>query len=267
VELQGRLKELAMQGLGIAAISYDPVAVLADFSARRGITLPLLSDPGSRTIRDYGILNTTIAPTNQQAYGVPFPGTFMVNADGIVTARFFEPAYQERNTIASILVRLGSAIDMAGVRVSSPQLDVTTFVTDSTIAPGTHFSIVLDVEPGRGMHVYAPGTSGYVPVALAIEPMAWLQVGAARYPASETYHFTPLNEDVQVFRRRFRIVQELAVDAAPEAQAALKDVASMTLNGTLRYQACDDRICFSPQSVPLTWTVNLRQLDRDRARR
>ena len=266
MELQGRVNELAREGLGIGAVSYDSVAVLGDFSGRRGITFPLLSDPGSRTIREYGILNTTIAPTNQQAYGVPFPGTFILNRDGVVTARFFEPAYQERNTVASILVRLGSAIDVPGAKVSSPQLDVTTFVTDSTVAPGTHFSVVLDVEPQRGMHVYAPGTSGYTPIALSIESVRWLQTGVARYPTSEAYHFTPLNEDVQVFQRRFRIVQELAIDASPEAQAALKDVTSMTLKGTLRYQACSDRICFAPQVVPLTWTVTVRQLDRERAR-
>jgi peroxiredoxin len=36
--------------MGMAAISYDPVATLADFSRRRGITFPLLSDAGSETI-------------------------------------------------------------------------------------------------------------------------------------------------------------------------------------------------------------------------
>ena len=32
----------------------------------------------------------------------------MLNAQRIVTARFFEPAYQERNTVASILARLAA---------------------------------------------------------------------------------------------------------------------------------------------------------------
>src|SRR5262245_12709881 len=50
----------------------------SDYSKRRGITFPLLSDPGSRTIKRYGILNTTIPESNQQSFGVPFPGTFML---------------------------------------------------------------------------------------------------------------------------------------------------------------------------------------------
>jgi Peroxiredoxin len=81
--------------MNLAAISYDPVATLADFSARRGITFPLLSDPGSDTITRYGILNTTVDAKNA-LYGYPFPGTFIVDRQGVVTSRYFEEAYQER---------------------------------------------------------------------------------------------------------------------------------------------------------------------------
>lgn len=70
-----------------------------------------------------------------------------------------------------------------------------------------------------------------------------------------------------MFQRPFRIAQDVALDASPDAQAALKDVTSLTLKGTLNYQACDDKICFSPQSVPLTWTMSVRQLDRERVKR
>ena len=52
--------ELQTKGLGLAAISYDPVETLAAFSRQRGITFPLLSDAGSETIKRYGILNTVV---------------------------------------------------------------------------------------------------------------------------------------------------------------------------------------------------------------
>ena len=267
MELQGRIDSLKREGVGVAAISYDPVAVLADFSARRGITFPLLSDPGSLTIRRYGIFNTTVPETNQQTYGVPFPGTFMLNAQRVVTARFFEQAYQERNTVGSMLARLGNNVDVPATRVSSPQLDITSFATDSIVAPGTHFSIVLDIHPASGIHVYAPGVTGYKPIALAIEPQPWVTLRAAQYPRSEDYHFKPLNEHVRVYQHRFRIIQDVTLEASAEAQAALKDVSSLTIRGTLNYQACDEKVCFTPQSVPLTWTVSVRQLDRERVKR
>jgi peroxiredoxin len=57
VELQTRTADLAKNGIGLAAVSYDAVPILADFSNRRGITFPLLSDRGSALIKRYGILN------------------------------------------------------------------------------------------------------------------------------------------------------------------------------------------------------------------
>jgi peroxiredoxin len=264
VELQGRVGDLRNAGLGVAAITYDSVAVLADFSKRRGIAFPLLSDPGSATIKRYGILNTTVPETNQQTYGIPFPGTFMLNARGVVTSRFFEQAYQERSTVGSIMARLGNTVDVQATKVSSPQLEVTSFATDTTVAPGTQFSLVLDIRPTQGVHVYAPGVTGYKPIALSVVAQPGVILRRALYPLSEDYHFKPLNEHVQVFQRPFRIVQDVVIDAS--GQTALKDVTTLTIQGVLNYQACDDKVCFTPQTVPLTWTVMLRQLDRERAK-
>lgn len=265
-ELQTRSVELKKNGFGIATITYDSVTILADFAKRRGITYPMLSDPGSLTIKRYGIFNSTVPETNAQAYGVPFPGTFMLNARRIVTSRFFEPAYQERNTVGSILVRLGNNIDVSATTVSSPQLEISSYVTDSAVAAGTHFSVVLDVRPAPGVHVYAPGVVGYKPIALSIPPQAGVLVRDVQYPQPEIYEFKPLNERVQVFQRPFRIVQDLAIDASPQAQALLRDQSALTITGMLTYQACDDKVCFTPQSVPLRWTVALRSLDRERAK-
>ncbi len=266
MELQGRVAELKRQGLSLAAVSYDPVTVLADFSKRRGITFPLLSDPGSATIKRYGILNTTVPETNQQSYGIPFPGTFMLNVHGVVTSRFFEQAYQERSTVGSIMARLGNNMDVRATTLSSPQLELTSFATDGTVAPGTQFSLVIDVRPARGVHVYAPGVTGYKPIAFLVQPQPGLLTRRAQYPPSEDYHFKPLNEHVQVYQRPFRIVQDVLIDASTQAQTSLKDMTSMTIKGVLNYQACDEKVCFTPQTVPLTWTVSLRQLDRERAK-
>jgi hypothetical protein len=71
---------------------------------------------------------------------------------------------------------------------------------------------------------------------------------------------------VKVYQRPFRIVQDVVIDASPQAQTAMKDATSLTITGVLNYQACDDKVCLTPQTVPLTWTVSLRQLDRERAK-
>jgi DsbC/DsbD-like thiol-disulfide interchange protein len=255
---------LKREGLGLVAVSYDPVAVLADFSTRRGITFPLLSDAGSAVIKQYGILNTTVAPASTN-YGIPFPGTFFLDANGAVTSRHFETAYQERDTIMSVLVKRGAKVARLATKIEAAHLTLTTYLTDEVAAPGTHFSAVVEVTPGARIHVYAPGVAGYKPVAIDIHPQPGLVVRGAQYPAPEDYFFKPLDEHVAVYQRPFRIVQDFEIDPAPQAAEALKDRREMAIAGAFAYQACDDKVCFTPQAAPLTWTIGLRALDRERA--
>jgi peroxiredoxin len=265
VELQSRLGELKEQGLGLAVITYDSPAVLADSSRRRGITFPLLSDSGSQTIKAYGILNTTVAEGTNN-YGIPFPGTFLIDRAGKVTSRFFEEAYQERNTVSTIMIALGNAkTPAAATRIETDHLDITSYISDKVVAPGSLFSVVFDVKPNAGIHVYAPGARDYKIISVRLDSNPILMTRPLQYPASEIYHFKPLDERVPVFQKPFRLVQTLAVSTSPDARAALKGVETVTISGSLEYQACDDRLCFTPRSIPVSYTVTVRQLDTERA--
>jgi peroxiredoxin len=263
LELQSRLAQLKAQGLGLAVITYDPPAVTADFARRRGITFPLLSDPGSQTIKAYGILNTTVAASSSN-YGIPFPGTFLVDPNGSVTSRFFEEAYQERNTVSTIMTTLGTTgTPVTATRVQTDHLDVASYLSDDVVAPGSLFSLVLDVVPNPGIH--APGANDYRIIDFRMNPNPLLTTRPLRYPTSEIYEFKPLNERVPVFQKPFRLVQTMAVNPSQEARAALSGVTRVTVEGTLEYQACDDRLCFAPRTIPVSHVVTLRQLDTERA--
>jgi peroxiredoxin len=278
------LTELREKGLGLAGISYDSPEILAAFSNQRGITFPLLSDAGSATIKRFGILNpipewtmgsdkdnpvvqaeakkylTVNAPRAQMA-GIAFPGTFILDRQGKVTSRYFEDFYFERNTVSSIMMRLGNKADaVSGTKISTGQLDIMTYPSDSAIAPGNRFSIALEVTPHAGMHVYAPGAKNYRVIALNITPQPVVRMLPMMYPASQIYFFKPLNERVPVYQKPFTLVQEIVLEGTPQAQAALRGKESVTLSGTLEYQACDDAICYNPTSVPLSWTLTLRPL-------
>ena len=243
------------------AISYDPPEVLRAFASSRGITFPLLSDAGSSIIKRFGLLNTTMDPAGR-FYGVPFPGTFIVDRGGLVQSRHFEAAYQERNTVASILVARGGAASGSRVTAETRHLTMTAGISDDVAAPGERVSLVLDITPKPGMHVYAPGAHDYQVVRLVIDPQPWLRIDAARYPPSEIYHFKPLDERVAVYQRPFRLRQEVTILATPEGQKVLAAQESLTIPGRVEYQACDDKICYTPQSIPVSWTVTAKPLDR-----
>jgi peroxiredoxin len=291
VELQSQLKEIQAQGLGLAAISYDSVEIISAFSKQRGITFPMLSDAGSATIKRYGILNpvveqalgpnrddpavkaevekyVSVVGARPEMAGIAFPGTFVVDRRGRVTSRFFEDFYIDRNTVSNLLIKLGgkASAPVAATKVSTRHLDLTTYPSEAVVAPGNRFSLVLELVPHAKLHVYAPGAekSGYRVISFKLDPHPQIRVSPVVYPASEIYYFKPLNEHVPVFQKPFRLVQELLLDGTPASQEALRGKQELTLTGTLEYQACDDRICYNPVSVPLSWKLSLRSLIRER---
>ncbi len=262
MELQSRYEDLKKQGLGLAAISYDSRETLKRFADARGITFPLVSDSGSTVIRRYGLLNHTVDATTR-TFGVPWPGTFILDRQGRVRARFFEQAYRERNTVASILVRQGLTPFGPMTTIDTPHLTLISAASDAAVTPGERVSLTFEVTPRRGMHVYAPGRHSYHVVGIRLDPQPWLSPHAPSYPASEIYHFKPLDERVNVYQKPFRLVQDVTIRATPDAQKRLASQSSVTISGRFEYQACDDQLCYMPQSVPVTWKLALRPLERE----
>jgi hypothetical protein len=143
-------------------------------------------------------------------------------------------------------------------RVTTDHLQIATYATQTAVSPGSAFDIVFDIKPRARMHVYAPGAEGYRIITLTLEPQPWLTIGSLQYPASEIYLFEPLNERVPVFQKPFRLTQPVQVSAAPEHRKTLAVLSTITITGRLDYQACDDRICFAPKSVPVSHVIRLR---------
>ena len=293
MELQSRLEELRARGLGVAAISYDSREVLADFSHRKGITFPLLADDDSAVITAFGILNTVAAEAqgpnadspevvadiakyvsvfgaSSNIVGTPFPGTFMLDAQGRVTSRFFEEFYRERNTTANVMLKLGAGLSpIEAIEGSTAHLTLTAYPSNPNITVGTKFSVAIDIEPNANIHLYAPGADqlGYRVVGLTLAEVPHIRFEPVEFPESEIYHFKPLDERVPVYQQPFTLLQEAVVSGEPEAAEALAKIDALTLSGTLDYQACDDKLCFDPVSVPLSFTLDVETLDRQRAER
>ena len=100
MQLQADLKKLEAAGIQIVGISYDSVKVLSGFSDKRKIQFPLLSDPDSKTIRAYGILNEE---AKGRTKGIPHPGTFLIDREGIIRAKLFRDGYRQRHSTDELL--------------------------------------------------------------------------------------------------------------------------------------------------------------------
>ena len=112
---------------------------------------------------------------------------------------------------------------------------------------GAKLALFVDVSPKPGIHVYAPGSEFYIPITVKLNAQPEVKAGKIGYPKSETLML--LNEKVPAFQKPFRLTQDITLDKSAKAGS------TVTVTGTVNYQACDDRVCYPPESSPVSWTV------------
>lgn len=264
MELQQNLDRFKQQGLGVAAISYDSPAILRSFADRQHITFPMLSDPDSKIIRAYGILNETV-PVRDPTFGIPYPGTYIVDAQGKVVVKHFEDDYKDRVSASDILVRdFGQDAKETGTQVETKHLRLVSKASAQIARPGHRIALTLEIELKPSMHVYAPGVRGYIPIDWSLDPGQAARVYSPVYPASIMLHLDAINETVPVYRDRIRIVREITFGPENDLKPLVSGTGELLLKGSFRYQACDDRECFIPQTIPLRWRFRFDGLDRER---
>ena len=164
--------------------------------------------------------------------------------------------------VALILLGLTTAVTLvaqggAPVRNDTMHLTVNTSISDAEAAPGKKLSITFDITPKRGMHVYAPGKHDYQVIAVKIDPQPWLKVAPTSYPPSEIYDFKELNEKVETYSKPFKLVQDITVLNTAEAKKALA-ASPVKLSGRLEYQACDDKVCYAPTKIPVSFALTVK---------
>lgn len=93
--LQALLPAYREAGIGLAAISHDPPEALAKVAREQQVEFPLLSDRDGLSFRTLGLLDPE-HPRGTRHYGLPFPGSLVINPDSRVVARFFLANHRQR---------------------------------------------------------------------------------------------------------------------------------------------------------------------------
>ncbi len=262
VELQAAKTKFQAKGIHVASITYDSVGILKDFSTRKSITYPMLSDPQSNIIRAFGILN----PEGKGfTAGIPYPGIYYVSADGVIQKRYFESQYSDRATPNNIYSDLfGSPL---GASQSKPAVakyaTVTLSQSDSQAGAGNRIRLLVDIEPANHIHLYAPGAEkeGYKIIKLEMKPSADYRSDPLHYPPSTLLAFPQLKETVPVYSAHTMLTQDVVISASKAFNASIGTGKDIQISGTLRYQACDDHQCFLPLEMPVTWAVHIQPFD------
>jgi hypothetical protein len=293
VQLQNDLPVLHRAGLGLAAISYDSVGVLSDFAKRKSIAFPLLSDHESEVIRAYGVADRKyrkgmeldvrteelhLDPTgNVPVYGLSYPAVFVLTRDNHVKWRFVSEGPELRLTGAAILEEaVGGIADQSRTAVAGGNIQVTATSTDTAVGLGNRVRIGIELTIPKGFHVYGPEVGGgYKGVSWQMDPTDCLDVGAPVYPAPERKLMSATNESLPVYEGVLRVGREVIVKPAIRAtdpalfklfsDRCVDSGSQIKLSGVLKFQACDERLCYPPQTVRPQWKFQFFPPDRQRS--
>jgi DsbC/DsbD-like thiol-disulfide interchange protein len=100
-----------------------------------------------------------------------------------------------------------------------------------------HFRVI------DGFHVnsHTPKSELLIPTQIALQPAAGVKADAVQYPTGTSYSFSfDPTEKLDVYSGAFTVKLPVVAEAGTH-----------TVDGTLRYQACDHAACYPPKSLPV----------------
>lgn len=232
-------------------VFYEPVEQLRSFADEFDITIPLLSDPDSRIISEFGILNTTLDESDAPFYGIPFPGSYVVGADGTVTSKFFEQNSLVRTHPDNLLrAAQGHTIDDVATPRAEPVAHVEAHVELSADALRAMLltDLVVDLRVPPGQHLYgSPVPDGLVITSVVINADDHVTAHPAILPQTHEMTLEGTGETLHVYDGDVRIRIPLLYNGK-RVQPDHEGRRSVDITGTIRWQSCDDHTCHIPRT-------------------
>ena len=111
------------------------------------------------------------------------------------------------------------------------------------VAAGKRSVLELHFRVLDGFHVnsHTPKSELLIPTQITLQPAAGVKAEAIQYPAGTSYSFSfDPTEKLDVYSGAFTVKLPVVADAGAH-----------TVDGTLRYQACDHAACYPPRSLPI----------------
>jgi hypothetical protein len=126
---------------------------------------------------------------------------------------------------------------------AKPKSYVAYAAEQQSVSAGKRSVLELHFRVVDGFHVnsHTPKSELLIPTRIELQPAAGVKADAIEYPAGTSYSFSfDPTEKLDVYSGDFTV--KLPVVA---------EVGTHTVDGTLRYQACDHAACYPPKSLPL----------------
>ena len=148
------------------------------------------------------------------------------------------------------LVAASGVASQAQTALRRPVATLTPRVDTKAVRAGSTVVLAVRVALPEGVHVQSnkPRDPGLIATVLTVTPPAGLTLVGVRYPKDVELAQRGAPKPLLVYPNEFDITVELKVGAGVAA-------GKLTVPATLRYQACNETLCFIPTNAATAWTV------------
>jgi DsbC/DsbD-like thiol-disulfide interchange protein len=202
--------------------------------------LGLLNDRVDEQHAAYGIAK------QERHQGLPYPGLFLLDAQGRVIQKRFQQSYRERETGVGILEQgfgVASSVHGPEAHGQSEGVKVRAYLDTDTYRffQRLWLTVELTIEPG--VHVYVrPIPEGYIPLSVDVASVAGMVVGKPAWPTPRTCRVEALDEEFCAYEGQLRLTLPVTLT---------EEEGDQTLEVTVRYQACSATDCLLPNTIRL----------------
>ena len=160
-----------------------------------------------------------------------------------MTAVFFR-------VVGSVLLFALSA-SPAHAQLRRPKADVVP-LTEGTARAGGPARVALKVSVPEGLHTQSnkPRDPNLIPTELTIDAPSGVTVDEIVWPPATDLKQEGQDQPLAVFEREFVIGVQLSLASSVQN-------GSLTIPAHLRYQACDDKLCYAPATANVEWTLTV----------
>jgi hypothetical protein len=126
---------------------------------------------------------------------------------------------------------------------AKPKAYVVYAAEQQNVSAGKRSVLELHFRVVDGFHVnsHTPKSELLIPTQISFQPAAGVKAEAVEYSAGTSYSFSfDPTEKLDVYTGAFTVKLPVVAEAGTH-----------TVDGTLRYQACDHAACYPPKSLPV----------------
>jgi hypothetical protein len=255
-------------GIKLYALSYDDQEALAEFAENQRIPYTLLSDTRSAVIKQYGLLNEQLTTADGPLYGIPYPGVYVCDEQGVVTSKFFHDSYKKRESPEMLIdAALGEIqIDESAPKASSKDggIEITAALHggNGSLRQGIVRQLVVSFDLPEGLHIYGePVPQGLTATRIDVEGPDGLVLLPMQSPATHSLHLASIDETLEVWSGRVDLIIPLYPVGELVSECRPLDAPEVGVTVNVTFQACNDSECLLPETRRLTLTLPLDVVD------